>query len=282
MLLMFKLLSIVMNSNDTKVNYVKQSGLRKDVANKIEEIIRRKQSRAINMYDLYNYSSLINKIGSGSEMYVPTGRSNERPIETEILAGQEVQLNSELMEMLKNSYILGTGVPAAIMNYLNEAEFAKIVEQNNTKWNGRVVNYQLDFNPTITEFYKKILRWATNIPDDVIDRFKFTLQPPKTATTNMKSEMIQSFQQNAEFITRLFMGNQYDESNPDNIRLIQELILLLVEEQLPSVNIQHLKELFEEAKLNATKSKLTPNPANKDNGDDLGLEDMEGDLKNFD
>ena len=72
-------------------------------------------------------------------------------------------MNSDLLEMLKNSYILATGVPAAIVNYLNEADFAKVVEQNNTKFNGRVVNYQLDFNNSITELYQKLLRWSTKI-----------------------------------------------------------------------------------------------------------------------
>lgn len=278
MLLMFKLLSIVMNSNDQKVNYVKQSGLRKDVANKIQEIIRRKQSRNINMYDLYNYSTLINKIGSGSEMYVPVGRSGERPIETEILSGQDIQLNTELMEMLKNGYILGTGVPSAIMNYLSEADFAKVIEQNQSKYNARVVNYQLDLNPSITDMYIRILRWVSNIPEDVIDRFRFTFQPPKMATASIKSEQISTFQGNVDFIVRLFMGSDYDAQNPDNVRMVRCFMCLLAEEQFPSLNIQHLKELFERAKLDATEEKLKPNPANKDNGDDIGLGDLENDL----
>lgn len=274
MLLMFKILSIVMYSNDTKVNYVKQSGLRKDVANKVEEIIRRKQSRQINMYDLYNYSTLINKIGAGNEMYVPTGRTSERPIETEILAGQEVQLNTELLEMLKNAYILGTGVPAAIVNYLNEPEFAKIAEQNNSKWNGRVVNYQLDFNPSITELYKKIMHWATNIPDETIDKFKFTLQAPKTTPQMAKSESVQTFDGIMQFYIKLTMGENYDPQDPKNILLTRVFTSLVAQELLPQLNIPHILELFEKAKIKATEESLKPNPANKDNGEDLGLDDI--------
>ena len=274
MLLMFKILSIVLYSNDTRVNYVKQSGLRKDVANKVQEIIRRKQSRQINMYDLYNYSTLINKIGAGTEMYVPTGRSGERPIETEILSGQEIQLNTELLEMLKNAYILGTGVPAAIVNYLNEAEFAKVIEQNNSKFNARVVNYQLDFNPSVTEFYKKILRWSTNIPEEKIEKFIWTLQPPKSTTQSIKSEMISQFQQMSEMLIKLFMGDQYDPANKDNANLVREFTLMLAEEQLPMLNIPHLRELFEEAKLNATEAKLKPNPANNDDDTNIDLGDF--------
>ena len=123
-------MSIILYSNDTKVNYIKQSGIDKNVANKVQEIARIRQSRQINITDLFSYTTLINKVGSGSEMYIPTGRSGERPIETEILSGQDIPLNTELLEMLKNAYILATGVPAAIINYLNEADFAKVIEQN--------------------------------------------------------------------------------------------------------------------------------------------------------
>lgn len=279
MLLMFKILSIVMNSNDTKVNYVKQSGLRKDVANKIEEIIRRKQSRNINMYDLYNYSTLINKIGAGSEMYIPAGRTGERPIETEILAGQDVQLNSDLLEMLKNAYILGTGVPAAIVNYLNEPEFAKIAEQNNSKWMGRVVNYQLDFNPSITEMYKKIMRWGTNIPDEIVDKFTFALQTPKTSTQAAKGDAIQAFDTTLQFILRICLGDGFDPQDPDTRNIIKNLTISLAEEQLPQLKIQHVLELYEEAKLKATQDKLKPNPANDDNGDDFDIGDLEKEMQ---
>ena len=280
MLLMFKIMSIILYSNDTRVNYVKQSGLRKDVANKIEEIIRRKQSRQINMYDLYNYSTLINKIGAGSEMYVPTGRTSERPIETEILAGQDVQLNSELLEMLKNAYILGTGVPAAIVNYLNEPEFAKIAEQNNSKWMGRVVNYQLDFNPSITELYKKIMKWATNIPEEVVDKFKFTLQAPKTTPQVAKNDIIQTFDGMMQFYIKLCLGENYDPQDRNNQLIIRNFTSLVAEEYLPQLGLAHVLDLYEEAKIKATEDSLKPNPANGDS-DDMG-DISDEDLNNVD
>ena len=51
MLLLFKIMSIIMNSNDMKVNYIKSSGIDKNLVNKVQEIARIKQSRQINMYD---------------------------------------------------------------------------------------------------------------------------------------------------------------------------------------------------------------------------------------
>jgi hypothetical protein len=273
MLLLFKIMSIILNSNDMKVNYIKSSGIDKNLANKVQEIARIKQSRQINMFDLFNYTTLINKVGNGSEMFIPTGRSGERPIETEILAGQDIQLNTELLENLKNSYILGTGVPAALINYMNEADFAKVVEQNNTKFNGRVVNYQLDFNSDITNWYKKIMSWSTQIPDTIIDNFVFILQPPKTVASNAKSEAINAFQTYADFVTTLMYGANTDGNIPQiELEIFKKL---LADDQLPLLNIQKLEELKDKAKLKATEEAVKPSASNGDNGDDFGLDDID-------
>ena len=181
--------------------------------------------------------------------------------------------------MLKNAYILGTGVPAAIVNYLNEPEFAKIAEQNNSKWMGRVVNYQLDFNPSITDMYKKIMRWGTNIPDDIIDKFNFTLQTPKSSTQAAKNDAIQAFDSTLQFILRICLGDGFDPQDPDVKNIIKNLTISLAEEQLPQLKIQHVLELYEEAKLKATQDKLKPNPANDDNGEDFDIGDLEKEMQ---
>lgn len=279
MLLLFKIMSIILYSNDTKVNYIKQSGIDKNVANKVQELARIKQSRQINITDLFSYTTLINKVGNGSEMYVPVGRSGERPIETDILQGQEVQLNSDLLEMLKNAYILGTGVPAAIVNYMNEADFAKVIEQNNTKFNGRVVNYQLDFNDFITELYKKLMRWSTKIDENIIENFSFVLQPPKATNINTKGELINQFNQLSDFLTTTMYDDPSNAENPEALQKeIREFKKLLIEDQLPMIDMREVKDLMKRAKLNAKADALRPDPANGDNGDDDGLLD---DLNNM-
>ena len=269
MLLLFKIMSIILYSNDQRVNYIKTSGLDKNLSNKVQEIARIKQSRQINMVDLFNYTTLINKVGNGAELYIPTGRTNERPMETEILSGQEIQLNTELMEMLKNGYILATGVPSTILNYLNEADFAKIIEQQNSKYNGRVVNYQLDFNRDITEMYKKILRWSTNISEGDISNFTFTLQQPKTSVTNTKTEAINGFNSLVEFVQGLFFGDQQgDYASPDAQDLIRIFKKNFAKEQLPMLNMERIEEIIEESRIEMTENKLKPNPENGDSNED--------------
>ena len=256
MLLLFKIMSIIVYSNDTKVNYIKQSGIDKNLINKVQQIAIQKQARTINIFDLFNYTTLINKIGNGNELFIPVGRSGDRPMETDILSGQEVQLNSELMELLRNSYILGTGVPAAILNYLNEADFAKSIEVANTKFNGRVVNYQLDFNVGIGELYRKILKYSTNIPEDVIDSIDVSLIQPKGGQNNIKSEAVGNITTIIDFITKLYFGESSSEEGDEIV--IRKFNIRLAKLYLPMLNFEEIETELQKAKIDAEEEKLRP------------------------
>ena len=275
MLLLFKIMSIILYSNDTKVNYVHTSGIDKNVAGRIQELARSKQERQINMYDLFNYSGIINKVGNGTEMYVPVGSSNERPIETEILSGQDIQLNTELLEMLKNAYIMGTGVPSTILNFLNEADFAKEIEQHNSRFLAGIVSYQLDFNRSITDLYRKIAKYSTNLPANIIENLDFVLQQPKSGSTSVKSELISNHNTLSDFLVKLYYGDN-EEQDPKVAEKIKRFKLNFAKDQLQMLNFERIEELVEMSELDATEAMLKPDPSNGDNGDDLGIEqDME-------
>lgn len=275
MLLLFKIMSIILYSNDQKVNYIKSSGLDKDIYNKIQDIARIKQSRQINMMDLFNYTTLVNKVGQGNEMYVPVGRSGERPIETEILSGQEVQLNTELLEMLKNAYILGTGVPATLINYLNEVDFAKQIEQNNTKFNGRVINYQLDLNIGITEMYKKLAKWCCpDLSENTIDKMTVSIPVPKTTASTAKADAIDSFMRLSDFLCKLLYDDPDSMENQGNMVLKKQIATFrknLAKNQLPMINFDEIEKIKNESDLESQKEKLKPSADNGNNGDDYGL-----------
>lgn len=256
MLLLFKLMTIIQNSNDTKVNYIKQSGIDLDVVNKIQEIARKKQERQITVNDMFSYTTLVNKIGQGSEMYVPVGKSNERGIETEILSGQDVQLNTELMEMLKKAYISGTGVPDVLMNYLNEADFAKTLELANTRFHQAVVSYQIDYNYQITELYKSIMKYSTTIPETVIDSFTFNFIQPKTPNSNVTNDLLQNHVSLQDFLIALYFGDNID--GPTETAQVQNFKKSLADERLPMLNFEKLDKLYKDACVTGVKDTLNP------------------------
>lgn len=266
LLLMFYIMSTVQYSNDTKVNYVKNSAIDKDVTSKIQEIVRKKQSRNLNLADLFQYTTALNKVSNGNELYYPTGRSGERAIETEIVSGQDIKINNELMESLRSSYILATGVPSAIINYLNEADFSRQVQLANTKFAGRVISYQLDFNPSITKFYKGILKLTTNLDESEIDKFSYELPATKMSNDQILNETIQNFQTRYNAVKELLIS----DDTPKEIQT--QFAISYAKKYAPSLEIDEAIKLLDEARVLATAEKLKPNPAN-DGDEDIDLSD---------
>lgn len=263
MLLMFKIVTIITKSNDQEINYLRTSGIDKNVYNKAQEIARRKRARQITVNDMFSYTGVINKIASGSSIYMPLGKNGEKPIETEILQGQSVEINGDLMEMLRNNYILGSGVPAAIINYLNEADFAKSIENANTKMNGRVINFQLDINEGLTDWYRKILRYSTTIPEEVIREIRVVLPPPKGSSNITTQELINNYTNLQDFIVKMYFGD-----SPDDDIHYKEFVKELAKMHLPMINFSQIDELFKKTKLSSTEKKI--NPDTDDDNMDLG------------
>ena len=271
-LLLFKLMSIIEYSNDTRVHYIRTSNIENNIINKIQEITRKMQSRKVNILDMFSYTTLVNKIGSGADRYIPIGRKSDvRGIETEVLSGQDVQLNTELMEMLKTAYISATGCPAVIMNYINEADFAKSLELGNARFVDNVVSYKLDFNTALTELYKKLMRYATNIPEDVINKFKFVFAQPKAESANVTVDMLDVFERLYTALVPVAFGQNISENPTDYDEELRLFRLKLMKRQLPMINVDEILKFADEARVEAVenklKAKLSPNPNPDESGD---------------
>lgn len=257
-LLIFKMISIISKSNDTRIHYVKNSGIDQDVANAIQSVARSIKERQINFTDLLNYNSMISKIGQNRDIFMPVGRSGDRGIEFDILAGQDIQLNTELMEMLRTAFINATGVPSVIMNYINEADYAKTLVMANAKFLGRVVSYQLDFNPKITELYKKILSFTTDIPKETIEEFEFTLSTPKALNTMNMTDLITNADQVIMFMIKAMTGENSTPNDDDN-KLKDLLYKKIAKELLPMLPWSSAETLYDEALLELQKGKMSKN-----------------------
>ena len=210
-ILIFNMITHLDKSQDTKINYVKQSGIDKDIINKCNSIARQIKSKQISIADLMDYSSIYGKIGTGRDVFMPVGESGERGIEFDVISGQQVDMQNDLMENLKQAYINGTGVPSVIMNYINEADYAKTLVMANAKQLRRVMNYQDSFNESITMFYRKILLYCSDMDESDIENFYYTLQKPKALpNTNLADTIGYGDQILDTVIKNVYGENQQD------------------------------------------------------------------------
>lgn len=251
-LLVFKMVSIISKSNDTRIHYIKNSGVGNDVANQIQSVARNIRQRSINFTDLMSHNSMMSKIGANRELFMPVGSSGERGIEFEILSGQDIPLNTDLMEMLRSGAITSTGVPSVIMNYVNEADYAKTLVMANNKFAARVANLQSDINAPTTELYKKLLRFSKAFPDSVIDQMEFILSPPRALSVMNAADVINNTDQVIMYMTKAQTGEQQDQTEESNM-IKDEYVRLMSRELLPSLPWSDSERIFKEAALSAQK-----------------------------
>ena len=255
-LLIFKMVSIVSKSNDQRVYYVKNSGMDTNITNKIQEVARSVKGRQINFMDLLNYNSIISKIGAFKEIFIPVGRSGERGIEFDILQGQDIPVNTDLMEMLRTNMINATGVPSVIMNYINEVDFAKTLTMANSKFIGRVISYQLDLNGPTTELYKMIIKYSnTSIPEEIIEQFEFIFNPPKTLNTMNLSDILNNTDQLVSYMIKIMTGENADQTQDSN-KIKDKVYKILAKNYLPMLDWAAAEEAIKDAKIEIAKENI--------------------------
>ena len=259
-LLIFKVLSILTKSNDQKYHYIKSSGIDKETANTTQSVARAIKENEMNFKDLMNYGTAISKISKAKDAWVPTGTQGDRPIETDILSGQDIQLNTELMESLITNAINSTGVPSVIMSYINEADYSRTLVMANAKFIGRVVNYQLDFNRCITELYRKLAKFYLKLDDNLVDSLTYTFAPPKSLNNVNMSDVINNAEQTANFIVKCYIGENRNPSEEDNL-LKDKLFVKVAKDLLPMIQWNRMDELYKEAQ-EETKQFLAERKAN--------------------
>jgi hypothetical protein len=249
-LLIFKLISIMTRSNDTRIYYIKNGGIDTNITNKIQDVARSIKAKQINFMDLLNYNSIISKVGSFKDVYMPVGRSGERGIEFDTLAGQQVDLDSPLMEFLRNNMINSTHVPTVIMEYINAADYAKGIQTGQTRFANWVINLQLDFNPSLTELYQKIVRYSgAPIPEEFIDKLVYTLDPASALNVQNNTDNINLADQLIMSIIKSKIG---ENDNSDSANIVRDIMYKeLSRTYIPNINWAWVDDIHKRAVLEA-------------------------------
>lgn len=253
-LMIFNIMTIISRSNDTRVYYVQNSGVDQNMSNKTQEAARTIKDRQMNFMDLLNYNSMMGKLGHAKDLFIPIGQGGEQSIKFDILAGQNVQLNTELTDSLRTTAINSTGVPAVIATYSNEVDYARTLVMANTKFLLRVVKYQLELNPSITELYRKLLRFTTDMEDVDIESTEILLVTPKALSANTSAELINNSDQVLKFMMDVESGINGQQDEDDNV-LRDITYNMLAREVMPSLPWKTLDEVREKAKIEMSRRK---------------------------
>ena len=210
--LIFKVVSTVTRSNDTRVFYVKQSGIDRDVQAQVQRAAREYKENQISFNDVASVNTLMSKAGHAKDMFVATGKSGERPLEIDIVSGQQIDLNTDFIEFLRKNMINGTDVPAVILEYNDSADFARSIDMGHIKYASKICSVQRELSNPCTAFYRTLIHFEhPEVTEDELMAITYRFNRPKSLAIQNDADVYGNAEQAAAFMVKIICGENTEK-----------------------------------------------------------------------
>jgi hypothetical protein len=262
------------NNSGIRVYNLRSSGIDKNYKALVQDTIRKFTARRITANDIFNYRNAMPKVSGGSEMVMPLGPGDKKPIDIENIPPAESPLSIDFLNQSKDEAINANPVPSAmVQGAMSELDFAKEVETANERMHTYCASLKIDLNPDITRMYKIIMRWETDIDPKIIASLKFSFRQATAKKLAVTTEMLNNFNGVVDLVHKTFLTKEEQkesEGDSENMGGVsRELDKLLITEYLGSaIDVERIEELVKQARKTAAKTKLDETNAAENMVDD--------------
>ena len=228
---------------DKRVYYVNQTvdtNISKMLLNTINQI--KKSNFGIRQIE--NVNHILNITGKFNDYIIPKSPSGGSPIDFEVMQGQTIEYQTELMTMLEEMAINSTDVPMEMIQMRQSVEYAAQLTMSSSKFLRKVYNRQSKFEKNITRIINKIYNneYDDNITIDVI------LPPPMFLNITNTNQMMTNVNEYSSSVAQLIIDPNEDEEVKNYvIRQINKFNLGTY------LNIPELEEIANQARQEAAK-----------------------------
>lgn len=257
-LLLFNITAIITKSTDTEFYWLKEGGLDKQYSNQVSELIDQMRASNVDPIAIANGDILRGNSAINKRYYMNAGISGERPFDMEVVSGQQVDIHNDLLTDLRKMTIGATGVPSAMIDLLDEVEYATQLTMSNIKNLKRCNTIQGDIDPSLTELAKTIIKYnyPNSIPETVLDSMKITLKRSKIAEGNITNQQIGDAQSTATTMVETWLANNDTNPPETNSFVKSQMIKELTMELTSSAPWDLMNGIYERAIINAKEQEL--------------------------
>ena len=248
-------LAIMTRGNDKRVYYVRQS-VESNISKTLLKTVNEIKKSNFGIRQIQNINNVLNITGRFNDYIIPRGADGNSPIEFEVMQGQQIEIKTELLNLLEEAAINSTGVPLELIQSRQSPDYAMQLTMSNTKFlrfvYGRQSLFQQMIQPLLTKIY--------DIEYGTTDSIDVTLPPPLFINVTNTNQLIVNTSDFCNSIVEIFMGDSQDD-----------IIKAKVGKKLKAyylgsyVNMGIINNAIEEAK--QEKAKEDAEAAAKDNGD---------------
>lgn len=223
------------------------TGASKDVSSDVVRAIRDIKTDQRSILFNGNVNSILNSAGGAKDLFIPKSKSGEKPIEFDILSGQDIPIKDEIMEFLEERMIDGTGYPLALLQASADVDFAKSLVLLNCKVMRRTLSYQYTDRKNLNIFYNLIRRSELISNSDYSEYSTVEVKFKKPVTLGLTTMIDQL--SNAKSLVDDLSSMYSDGTNSDEDNLIMTTMSKkMMREFVPAVPWDRLDDLYKEAK----------------------------------
>jgi hypothetical protein len=206
------LIGILTRGQDKRVYYVKQN-VEQNIAQTLLNVINQIKKQNFNIMQIENMNSILGITGKYNDYVIPVGQSGDPPIQMEVMQGQEIDPQTDLLEKLEG-YAIDHICPVELLNARMSIDYASQLTMTNTKFlrfvYKRQSKYEVFIGNIITDIYN------TEFPQDNGGKtlIKCVLPSPTMLNATNLNQIIDLIQQQAQTLAELtYPDDQAEETN---------------------------------------------------------------------
>lgn len=217
-LLISNCLNILTRSNDKRVYYVKQmvdTNISGVLINTINQIHRGN----FGLRQIESMNNVLNILGRFNDLLVPKSPNGDSPIDVETIQGQNVDVKTELMNMLEEVAVQSTGVPYDYIQAHQSTDFATRLTMTNTRFLQEIYNTQA----RVKSIFSKILTKIYNAEFNSMEEIEYVPNVPTYLMCINTSQMINSANDIAQSVTDMYITDDVRDADVLKPRVMSEI-----------------------------------------------------------
>lgn len=199
-------LAVMTRGNDKRVYYVRQS-VESNISKTLLKTINEIKKSNFGIRQIQSINNVLNLTGRFNDYIIPRGSDGQSPVEFEVMQGQQVDIKTELLNLLEESAINSTGVPLELIQSRQSPDYAMQLTMSNTKFLRFVYGRQSKFQQLLEPFLTKLY----DIEYGSTDRIKVTLPPPLFINVTNTNQLITNTSDFCNSLVEIVMGDSQDD-----------------------------------------------------------------------
>ena len=232
---------------DKRVYYIKQN-VETNISQTLLNVLSQIKKSNMNLRQIESMNNVLNLIGRFNDYFIPVGQNGDAPIQFEIMQGQDINTDNELLDRLEEASASDI-VPRELINSMQNVDFAMQITSTNLQFLRKVYGRQTILENTLSKFFTNIYNYEynTNI------KIQCKLPTPVFLQLTNINQILQNNRDYAQVLAEL----EYSDNNDEDTQELQMIFMKnLIRHNLSSyIKIDEIDQIKEKTRLELERKK---------------------------